>query len=635
MGLQITQVRVKNFRSLESLDVKLTQSNVVLGQNNCGKSNLLRAINIALTPNPTVSEEDIFVAHGESLTKDKASIIDILIRPTNEDGSVASNFSAFWAKVFTTNWIATDIDTGDFVGIRTIIAYNPEFDSYRITRKQIKVWEDSIESAKCSKNIHFNADMQSYIFSFYMDAQRDIIDDIKNQKSYFGRATSSKDMPQDLVREIEDKLDAINEQIVANTPALRSAEARIAQIGNVVGGNGGHLQIEPISRKISDLHRGIDVKFRDGTGASFSLADHGMGTRSWVSFLTLGAYVNYLSQCIREKNPEAEIFVVLTLEEPEAHLHAAAQKKLYAQIKDFQGQKIVSTHSPCIVAQADVAEFIHLYKQEGKTSCNRLDKERYEVEELAKIQREFINSKGDLLFSTAIILAEGITEEQALPIYFEKYFGTDPSFSGVSILGIGGQNYHTFIKLVNDFKIPWFIFSDGEAKTIATVRKAVLRATGQDIENVRNVIIIDQGNDYERHLISSGYTSAMIQAIDKYEKVLREEIDPEGAQRDPRGYFERYVEENNHKPAGTKKSDQVCENCGRPLSEQVFNDYDGDEGVQRALLDVCQRGKNKAKYASQIAQEIVSSDDPERVVPPKVKELFVEVNSLLQLHQEV
>ena len=72
-----------------------------------------------------------------------------------------------------------------------------------------------------------------------------------------------------------------------------------------------------------------------------------------------------------------------------------------------------------------------------------------------------------------------------------------------------------------------------------------------------------------------------------------------------------------------------------PTTEQVFNDYDGEEGAQQALLDVCQRGKNKAKYASQIAQEIVSSDDPERVVPPKVKELFVEVNRLLQLHQEV
>ena len=635
MGLQITQVRVKNFRSIESLNVKLTQNNVVLGQNNCGKSNLLRAINIALTPNPTVSEEDIFVAHGETLTKDKESIIDILIRPTNEDGSIASNFSVFWAKVFTTNWIATDIDTGDFVGIRTIIAYNPEFDSYRITRKQIRVWEDSIETAKCSKKIHFNADMQSYIFSFYMDAQRDIIDDIKNQKSYFGRATSSKDMPQELIREIEGKLDAINEQIVANTPALRSAEAQIAQIGNVVGANGGHLQIEPISRKISDLHRGIDVKFRDGNGASFSLADHGMGTRSWVSFLTLGAYVKYLSQCIKDKNPEAEIFVVLTLEEPEAHLHAAAQKKLYAQIKEFQGQKIVSTHSPCIVAQADVSEFVHLYKQDGKTSCNRLDKDRYEVEELAKIQREFINSKGDLLFSTAIILAEGITEEQALPVYFEKYFGTDPSFSGVSILGIGGQNYHTFIKLVNDFKIPWYIFSDGEDKTVSTVRKAVLKATGQALENVKNVIIIDQGNDYERHLISSGYSSTMIQAINKYEKILRDEVDPEGAQRDPRDFFERYIESNNHQQAGTKNTGEACVTCGRPLSEKVFNVYDGDEGVKRALLDVCQRGRNKAKYALLIAQEIVTTASPENVVPPKVHELFVEVDRLLHLHQEV
>ena len=75
--------------------------------------------------------------------------------------------------------------------------------------------------------------------------------------------------------------------------------------------------------------------------------------------------------------------------------------------------------------------------------------------------------------------------------------------------------------------------------------------------------------------------------------------------------------------------------CGRPLSEKVFNDYDGDEGVKRALLDVCQRGRNKAKYALLIAQEIVTTASPENVVPPKVHELFVEVDRLLHLHQEV
>ena len=56
MGLQITQVRVKNFRSIESLNVKLTQNNVVLGQNNCGKSNLLRAINRIFSEIPNVSK---------------------------------------------------------------------------------------------------------------------------------------------------------------------------------------------------------------------------------------------------------------------------------------------------------------------------------------------------------------------------------------------------------------------------------------------------------------------------------------------------------------------------------------------------------------------------------------------------
>jgi putative ATP-dependent endonuclease of OLD family len=94
MGLQITQIRVKNFRSIESLDVKLTQNNVVLGQNNCGKSNLLRAVNIALTPNPTVSEEDIFVAHGESLTKDKATLEASITAKNNEIATLNSSIDA-------------------------------------------------------------------------------------------------------------------------------------------------------------------------------------------------------------------------------------------------------------------------------------------------------------------------------------------------------------------------------------------------------------------------------------------------------------------------------------------------------------------------------------------------------------
>lgn len=262
----------------------------------------------------------------------------------------------------------------------------------------------------------------------------------------------------------------------------------MAQIGEIVGTPDSHLQIEPISRKITDLHRGIDVKYEDGQSASFSISEHGMGTRSWISFLTLDAYIRNLISSLKADDEDVEIFVVLALEEPEAHLHSYAQKKLFGQIKKFCGQKVVSTHSSSIVTQSSVCDLIHLYKKRGKTEAHRIKTDDYTKEEIAKIHREVIRSNGELLFSTGIVLAEGITEEQALPVFFEKYFGFDPNYYGMAFLGIRGQNYKTYLKLVRDFQIPWFIFGDGENSAISTIKNALKVAFGNDdIPNMRNM----------------------------------------------------------------------------------------------------------------------------------------------------
>lgn len=625
MGILMTTVRIKNFRSIEYTEINLRDTNVLIGQNNCGKTNLLRAINIALNTTHSVSAEDVFVTDGETLSKDKISIIDVMLRPSREDNSLDKTFSEFWTSVFTEKWITTDETFGDFVGIRSIIEYDSKFDQYILSRKNITQWNDSVDNAVCGRKQGFTSDMQSYIACFYMDAQRDIIDDLKNKKSYFGRATSGRNMPAELINEIEEQLNEINSKIVSNTPALHDTQSMISKISQVIGSPNSHLSIEPVSRSLSDLHRGMDVKFKDGNGPNLSVAEHGMGTRSWISFLTLGAYISYLTKSIQEEDDESELFVVLALEEPEAHLHSFAQKRLFEQIRSFSGQKIVSTHSSSIVSQVSIVDLVHLYKYDGKTIANRINPEEYQIEETAKIQREFIHSKGDLLFSTAIVLAEGITEELALPVYFNKYFGMDANSAGVSILGIGGQNYKTFLRLVKDFRIPWFIFSDGETSARNTVKKAVETIFSGSISDYSNVIFLDEGDDYEDHLIRNGYASYMIDAINKYEKNLREEIDPDGAQADPRDFFERYIEKNNHSPAGQKKTGQKCETCGQDLKEQLYKIYDGESGREKALLDCCQKGDGKAKYAYLIANEIIENAPKENKIPPKVLALFKEI----------
>ena len=235
----------------------------------------------------------------------------------------------------------------------------------------------------------------------------------------------------------------------------------------------GTIEIEPLARKMTDLHKGMDVIFRDGEAARLSVSQHGMGTRSWISFLTLGAYVDWEKQHLVEDDPESESYIMLTMEEPEAHLHPQAQQKLYSQLCKFSGQKIISTHSPSIVAQAELCDLIHFEKINGKTQAHSFNASNYTEEEKNRIKREVISSHGELLFAKAIVLCEGITEEQALPIYFQEKYGIDPTFCGINIIGIGGQNYKTFLSLIKNFHIHWYIFSDGESSTIRTVKKAV------------------------------------------------------------------------------------------------------------------------------------------------------------------
>jgi putative ATP-dependent endonuclease of OLD family len=597
MGIMLTNIRIKNFRSLESVDLTLKATNILIGQNNTGKSNFLKAIDIALGSYRDVSENDIFIADDERIDKNKAATIDIMLKPVGNDNNTTQNFSDFWTSVFTTAWITTDDTNGDFVGIRTKIQNDVMREDYIINRYPISEWNNSIDDARIAKKTQFTSDMADSLNSFYMDAQRDIAEDMKNKKSYFAKTIASNGLPEEKVVELEVLLNNINKALIENIPSLRQTSDKIKAVGNTLGTTESNIEIEPLSRKLSDLHRGMDIIFQDNNSAKFSISQHGMGTRSWISFLTLAAYVEWHSENIKQDDEEAEKFVVLTMEEPEAHLHPQAQRHLYEQIREFQGQKIISTHSPSVLTQADLGDIIHFTKSDGKTQTVRFNKTSYNTEMLNKIRREVINTRGELLFSSAIVLCEGITEEQALPIYFTEYFGVNPMFCGINIIKVDGQNYKPFLNLIKDFDIRWFIFSDGEEKAIKTIKEVVKVISTKDIKDLPNVVILNNGENYETHLIASDYTEVMIDAINQFE------------QNDD--FFTNYTRAYNGK-----------------LPEAIT------EGIKKChiLKNLCEN--KKAQYASCIAEKIVNLEGHSKRIPPKVKVLLKEIAKVMHLSPE-
>ena len=605
MGILLSRIRIQNFRSVESMDVELGVTNLLIGQNNSGKSNFLRAVNIALGAMTDVSDTDIFVAHGERLPKTKGAVIDIMFNPVDGNGNAVRNFSDFWMGVFTESWITTSPE-GSFAGIRTEIKYDVSKDNYAISRKCIQQWNDSIESAQVSKKLSFNEDMRQYLSAFYMDANRDIVQDLRNRRSFFGRVTSGYDMTDAKVRKIEEQLSYVNAMIIESIPSLQQTKDKIAAIGQTIGATSSNVEIEPLTRKLSDLNRGMDIVMQDG-GASFPISQNGYGTRSWISFLTLSAFVENQAEKIKTDDDEAEQYVMLTMEEPEAHLHPQAQRQLFSQMQDFTGQKIISTHSPSVVAQSALANALYFGKRNGKTTAIRyrnVDTESSSEDEL--ILREVINTRADILFSSAVILCEGITEELALPVYFQEYFGCAPFSLGASVINIGGKDkYKPYLSLIKDFDIPWFIFSDGEDDAVKAVKAAIKAVFDAEYTDYDGIVILENGDEYETYLLREGYEHAIITAINEYEE--------------DDNYLDSYIV----RMQGQKRKSSIATKLGLSTDR----DYSIAAGRDIALKDLCL--ERKTDYALPVSRKIVTLEDSDKRIPQMVSNLFYELAKTL------
>ena len=99
-------------------------------------------------------------------------------------------------------------------------------------------------------------------------------------------------------------------------------------------------------------------------------------------------------------------------------MHPNAQKTLYQQLEKFEGQVIISTHSPYVAAMAKQTELRYLKRTPDGITVRHLNPD-LDQEERRRLQREVIHSRGEILFSKALVLSEGETEEQALPLLFK------------------------------------------------------------------------------------------------------------------------------------------------------------------------------------------------------------------------
>lgn len=601
-GVRIIDVRISNFRSLENIEIRLDDLTVLIGANNAGKTSFLDALYAVIgAGRKQLGQDDIRLAPAESFPpKSREVVIDVRIRPVDVNGAFLDNFpiGSYWTSLWGSG-IAQDLvnDFNEFVAIRATLAWNVGKADYSLRREFLKEWRPfgewlNLPVPTDKRNV--TAEMVEPIALHYIDAKRDLDEDLRKQGSFWRKLTEDLGLSDADIASIEAELTGLNQQIVSKSGVLQHLKTNLADMQKVVSADSAGIDITPVSRKLRDMTKGVDISFATTGSQSFPLMRHGMGTRSLASLLVFRAFASWRTE--QAKSASNLIHTFLALEEPESHLHPQAQRSLFSHIKGIPGQRIVSTHSPYFAGQANLSDLRLFRKHGGDTIVTQLDLSGLTPDHVRKLQDTVIESRGDLLFGRAVVYFEGQTEEQALPVWAEKYWAVSIHELGFSFVRVNGTDYYPYLWLAEQLEIPWYVFADGEAKPLADLNTALSKLGQLDASQCPNVVVMPNGNNFEDQLIAEGYLPEIEIALNDVHGVPT--------------YLDTYISTHQGLPRGKNKG---------------IRDYTVADGRNIAALDAL-KGL-KTRMAKPIATTISNLPDVARRFPQKIEELLASIGA--------
>ena len=496
MSILINKVRISGFRGISNLEISLPRVAVLIGKNNAGKTSVIKAMQLALGDySRHLADEDFYIDSDDNDCSE--IIVDVHIVPVD-----SNEFSDEWAGTFG-NLTQFDSDGANFVAIRTICEKDDVKGGYKVVRFPLSSWNEfenwTDNSAKINKRITKRIDAMPFVS---IDAQRDIHQELREKTSYVGRVLSEIDFSSEDKEALEELIQELNDKAVDTSSVLTDLKTHLDSLSQSFEGQG-QTDITPFPKKIRDLSKRFSIHFGDGATNSFSMEYHGMGTRSWASMLTVKAFLE-LSE---KKHAEEEecFFPIVAAEEPEAHLHPDAQRTLYKQLASVKGQVIISTHSPYLAAESKLTDLRSLVNLNSGVKVKSLG-DNFTPEDLNKLQRDVMRYRGELLFAKAIILFEGVTEEQLAPVFFEKYFGFSCYSVGVNCISVAGKNYPPFVKMACSLGILVYIVSDNDGNTKTAIQSQIVnieQALGFELTpDIFQASYFNDGCDVESELVN-------------------------------------------------------------------------------------------------------------------------------------
>ena len=490
----IKKIRINNYRSFDDFYMEFKEGlNVIIGSNNSGKTNLLKAICLLNEPN-SVTVDDFnknnITKYFSTDYKDQSPEIVLeyevhhLIDENNADDESIIKLISFMGidkieeqknteeEVTKYNIVANVkmryyLDSKYIETYKKAVANADTFKKYiaglKILSKHYKwIFTNGITSLEVEKK-----DVTNIFEVDFIEAERTsdaIYRKIKKEISSF--ITDEQNV--ELLQKMQDDIaDIVKTQVY---PVLEKISTVVEDEKNEIGLAKGNVAISQDIRPSTSIPECYIIDIKDTQqGYIVPMSYNGVGYNNLVNIYML------IKLADLRKNNDSRI---LCLEEPEAHLHPAMQYKLISYLKttdeedNLKQQIFVTTHSSNIAAIAGIDNMYMLEHKRDTNSCDcvqqrlknqfltnlnysecsedkedKLKKQSKKYYTAKKHLMKFLDvTRSDMLFASRIILVEGIAEKLLMPKLMEK-IGYRYEDEHISIVEIGGKHFEYFLEI--------------------------------------------------------------------------------------------------------------------------------------------------------------------------------------------
>lgn len=565
----LSRLIIKNYRSIANIDLSLKKGkNIIVGRNNAGKSNIVKAIDLILGENsPTylksenITEADFFTYKEETengfdvMRKREIIIYCELTRDEDEELNYDEIDKCFGFYKYNKPINKVEQD-GNFSNIFEVIPDDLEREEKTYVNPKLKnqqVFKDEFDNMhnfafvfratineldKVHKEIRFlyrenssnnwnmtfiapirNEFLQSAIINSFRDPQNQLR---LTNYTWYGKLMKQLTSDNTNLQELNNAYEEI--KTVANK-IFNEAKNNIQNNALDIAFPNAEIFFQLNEDSKNDIYKDCKIYIDDGIKSP--LSDKGSGIQSAT---LIGLFTLYT----KEYNTKSG--ALLCVEEPELYLHPHARRVISDKLDDFldndKNQVIITTHS---------SEFIRTTKEDCNIILVKKEKEKTIANPISIRGNKSLllnNNHNEIFFADKVIICEGF-DDYIIRWVAEEKFPQKINSENVSIVTAGSKdNIALFAHLIIKLGIECYIFADfdfllrDKAKN-ADIYKAKKHDSIVDLKQIffkQNCIFGDDGEDKFNKLIKirecikkrqekKFYTAKEVNELESQEKI--------------------------------------------------------------------------------------------------------------------